>query len=49
MATGWNWGMTHTMDYVFDLGKHHFDTLLGTEYSREGNGMAEGIFIYKPH
>ena len=45
MATGWNWGMTHTMDYVFDLGKHHFDTLLGTEYSREGNGMAEGLGI----
>ena len=45
MSTGWNWGMTHTMDYVFDLGKHHFDTLLGTEYSREGNGMAEGLGI----
>ena len=45
MATGWNWGMTHTMNYVFDLGKHHFDTLLGTEYSREGNGMAEGLGI----
>ena len=45
MSMGWNWGMTHTLNYVFDLGKHHFDALLGTEYSREGNGMAEGLGI----
>ncbi len=45
MATGWNWGMTHTLNYVFDIKKHHFDTLIGTEYSREGNGMAEGLGI----
>ena len=45
MATGWNWGTTHTLNYVFDLKKHHFDVLVGTEYSREGNGMAEGLNV----
>ena len=45
MSTGWNWGMTHTLNYVFDIKKHHFDVLAGTEYSREGNGMAEGLSV----
>lgn len=44
MATGWNWGMTHTLNYVFDVkDKHHFDVLVGTEYSREGNGMGDNM------
>lgn len=45
MNTGWNWGTTHTLNYVVDLNKHHLDVLAGTEYSREGNGMGEGLGI----
>ena len=45
MGTGWNWGMTHTLNYVFDIKNHHFDVLAGTEYSREGNGMGESLGI----
>jgi len=43
MSTGWNWGMTHTLNYVFDVKQHHFDVLVGTEYTRDGFGMAETI------
>ncbi|WP_288152585.1 TonB-dependent receptor [uncultured Prevotella sp.] len=38
---GWNWGTTHTFNYVFDVSKHHFDALFGMEYSREGNNMGD--------
>ena len=31
MGTGWNWGMTHTLNYVFDVKEHHIDVLAGTE------------------
>ena len=43
MGTGWNWGMTHTLNYVFDIKSHHIDVLAGTEYSREGNGMGDNL------
>ncbi|MFR4738971.1 SusC/RagA family TonB-linked outer membrane protein [Phocaeicola coprocola] len=44
MTIGWNWGVTNTLNYKFDLPKeHHFDVLVGTEYSREGNNMAETL------
>ena len=45
MGTGWNWGMTHTLNYVFDVKEHHIDVLAGTEYSREGNGMGDNLGI----
>ena len=45
MSMGWNWGTTHTLNYKFDLSEHHFDVLVGTEYSREGNGMGESLGI----
>ena len=32
IGTGWGWGMTHTLNYRFDLKDHHFDILAGTEY-----------------
>jgi len=32
IGTGWNWGMTHTLNYRFELKDHHFDILAGTEY-----------------
>lgn len=43
MTIGWNWGMTHTLSYAFDIKENHFDVLVGTEYSREGNNMSETI------
>lgn len=42
-SIGWNWGMTHTLSYAFDVKENHFDVLVGTEYSREGNNMSETI------
>ena len=33
LGHGWGWGMTHTLNYKFDLSQHHFDLLAGTEYS----------------
>ena len=33
LGHGWGWGMTHTLNYKFDLAQHHFDLLAGTEYS----------------
>lgn len=32
VGLGWSWGMTHTLNYKFDLKDHHFDVLAGTEY-----------------
>jgi len=43
MGTGWNWGMTHTLQYLFDIKDNHFDVLVGTEYSREGNNMGDNL------
>lgn len=44
MTIGWNWGVTNTLNYKFDVAKeHHFDVLVGTEYSREGNNMGETL------
>lgn len=44
MTIGWNWGATNTLNYKFDIAKNnHFDVLVGTEYSREGNGMGETV------
>lgn len=45
---GWQWGTTHTLDYVFDLvDVHHFDVLAGFEYSelRPGNGETIGANV----
>ena len=44
MTIGWNWGVTNTLNYKFDIkDEHHFDVLVGTEYSREGNNMGETL------
>ena len=44
MTIGWNWAVTNTLSYKFDVkDEHHFDVLLGTEYSREGNDMGETL------
>lgn len=45
---GWQWGMTHTLNYVFDIAKeHHFDVLAGMEYSelRPENGESVGASV----
>ncbi len=38
---GWNWATTNTLNYIFDVTDHHFDVLVGMEYSREGNDMGD--------
>ena len=44
MTIGWNWGVTNTLNYKFDIkDTHNFDVLFGTEYSREGNNMQETL------
>ncbi|KXB49156.1 TonB-dependent receptor [Bacteroidales bacterium KA00344] len=45
---GWNWGMTHTLNYKLNINKsHHFDLLAGMEYSefRPGNGDSVGATL----
>ena len=39
---GWGWGTTNTLNYKFNLDKHDFDVLVGTEYgeSRPNNGFS---------
>ena len=35
VGTGWGWSTTNTLNYKFNIAKdHHFDALLGTEYSK---------------
>jgi TonB-linked SusC/RagA family outer membrane protein len=42
VGLGWGWGTTNTLSYKFDVDKHSFDVLVGTEYgeSRPGNGFS---------
>jgi TonB-linked SusC/RagA family outer membrane protein len=42
VGLGWGWGTTNTLNYKFDLDKHSFDVLVGTEYgeSRPSNGFS---------
>ncbi len=41
VGLGWGWGTTNTLNYRFNLDKHDFDVLVGTEYgeSRPNNGF----------
>ena len=32
MSLGWGWGTTNTLNYKFDVKKHDFDVLVGTEF-----------------
>jgi len=42
MTTAWEWGTTNTLNYKFNVAKdHHFDALVGTEYSRQGHNMGD--------
>lgn len=40
-TVGWDWSVTNTLNYKFELKKNSFDVLAGTEYSREGNDMGQ--------
>lgn len=39
---GWGWGTTNTLNYKFNIDKHDFDVLVGTEWgeSRPNNGFS---------
>lgn len=44
MEMGWNWSITNTLNYKFDLAeKSHLDVLAGTEYSLKRPIYGEGI------
>jgi len=34
VGLGWGWSTTNTLNYVFDINKHNFDVLVGTEYGQ---------------
>ena len=40
---GWGWGMTHTLNYKFNVKDHHFDVLAGTEYGQSRPGFGETL------
>ena len=42
VGTGWGWNTTNTLNYRFDVKKHNFDVLVGTEYgvSRPNYGLS---------
>ncbi len=44
LSLGWNWTLTNTLNYKFDLKKlHHFDVLAGTEYYKSRPNYGESI------
>ena len=40
---GWGWGMTHTLNYRFNLDKNNFDVMVGTEYGQSRPGFGETL------
>lgn len=44
VSLGWNWSTTNTLNYKFDLqDEHHFDVLVGTEYSKSRPNYGESV------
>ncbi len=44
LSLGWNWSATNTVNYKFDVASaHHFDVLVGTEYSKSRPGYGESV------
>ena len=44
VGTGWGWSTTNTLNYKFNIAKdHHFDALLGTEYSESRPSFGDDI------
>ena len=42
MKNGWSWAVTNTLNYKFNLfGDHHFDALVGTEYSKNSHSYGD--------
>jgi TonB-linked SusC/RagA family outer membrane protein len=42
-GVGWGWSTTNTLNYKFALQAHHFDVLVGTEYSESRPDFGESI------
>lgn len=42
-GNGWGWGMTHTLNYKFNLDKNNFDVLVGTEYGESRPTFGESL------
>lgn len=46
VSLGWNWSLTNTVSYKFNLAeKNHFDVLAGTEYSKSRPGYGESVNV----
>ena len=44
VSLGWNWSLTNTLSYRFDITDlHHFDVLAGTEYSKSRQTYGESV------
>lgn len=43
VSLGWNWSTTNTLNYKFNLQKHNFDVLAGTEYSKSDPDMGYSL------
>ena len=44
VSLGWNWSLTNTLSYRFDITDlHHFDVLVGTEYSKSRPTYGESV------
>lgn len=43
LSLGWNWNLVNTLNYKFDLSKHHFDIMGGTEYSKSRPHYGESV------
>ena len=44
VSLGWNWSLTNTLSYRFDITDlHHFDVLAGTEYSKSRPTYGESV------
>ena len=44
VGLGWNWTLTNTLNYKFNIAKlHHFDTLVGMEYYKSRPDYGESV------
>ena len=44
VGLGWNWTLTNTLNYKFNVAKlHHFDTLVGMEYYKSRPDYGDSV------